>query len=74
MADTYTVAMITDYGWTETCHPLAVGVALPIAKSIYRHFNKLCSYNEYSGTGTYVTLISRTYCLNHADFESETTV
>lgn len=74
MKDTFTVALMTDYGWTETCHPLAVGVDKATAKSIYRHFNKLCTWSDYSQTGTYVMMVSRTYCLNHEDFEHETTL
>lgn len=66
--DTFTVALMTDYGWTETCHPLAIGVVKAIAKSICRHFDKVCGMDQY------VLMVSRTYCTNHADFEKETTI
>lgn len=67
--DTFTVALMTDHGWAETCHPLAIGVDKAIAKSIHRHYDKKCKYGE-----TYVIMVSRTYCLNHEDFEKETTL
>ena len=72
--DTYTVALMTDYGWTEICHPLAVGVDKQTAKSIWRHFTKHCDWNDFTQTGTYVRMVSRTYCTNHEDFEKETTL
>ena len=69
--DTYVVSMITDYGWGEDIHPLAVGVCKAVAKSIKRHFNKLCKWDDYSQTGQYVMMLSRTYCTNHKAFEKE---
>lgn len=74
MKDTFTVAIITDNGYFETCHPLAIGVDSATAKSIYRHFNPLCNWNDYSQTGEYVMVVSRTYCTNHEDYEKETTL
>ncbi len=71
---TFTVALMTDYGWTETCHPLAIGVDRATAKSIRRHYEKGCHYDDYNGTGTYIAVVSRIYCINHADFETETTL
>lgn len=74
MKDTFSVAVITDYGWCETCHPLAVGVDRAIARSIERHFSKLCKWDDYNQTGTYVMMVSQQYCTNHEDFEKETTL
>lgn len=74
MENTFTVSLMTDYGWCETCHPLAIGVDKATAKSIYRHFNSLCNWNDYSQTGEYVMMVSQQYCLNHEDFEKETTI
>ena len=74
MQDTFTVARMTDYGWCETCHPLAIGVDKATAKSIYRHFNPLCKWSDYSQTGEYVMVVSQQYCTNHEDFEKETTI
>jgi hypothetical protein len=68
--DTFTVSLMTDYGWTETCHPLAVGVDKATAKSIYRHYNRPLKWNS----STYVLMVSRKYCTNHEDFEKETTI
>lgn len=68
MQDTFTVALMTDYGWCETCHPLAIGVDKATANSIYRHFDKLC------GEGEYVMVASQQYCTNHKDFEKEVTL
>ena len=64
--DDYTVSIITDYEWTETCRPLAIGVTKAIAKSISRHYTPMCSSNQT------VMIISRVYCLNHEDFEKNT--
>ena len=74
--NTYTVALMTSYGHMlgETCHPLAIGVDKATAKSIRRHFDKECTYDEYRDEGTYVVMVSRTYCMNHEDFEKETSI
>lgn len=69
--DTFTVAFMTDYGYGEACHPLAVGVDKATAKSINRHFERETSWNDYTQTGTYVVMVSQTYCLNHEDYETE---
>ena len=73
MKDTWSVAILTDYGCCETCHPLVVGVDRATAKSVYRHFHKLCHYDDYRQTGDYVMMVSQDFCLNHEDFEKETT-
>lgn len=72
--DTFTVSLMTDYGYVATCHPLAIGVDKASAKSIYRHFQKKCHYNNFNQTGNYVVMISRKYCTNHSDYEKETTL
>lgn len=69
----YTVSIITDYGWIETCKPLAIGVSKAVAKSIRRHYDKFCSYSDYRQSGTYIMVVNRKYCVNHADFEVDTT-
>lgn len=75
MEKTYVVSKMTDYGFGhETCHPLAVGVNKATAKSIYRHFDKLCKWNDYTQTGEYILMVSQQYCTNHEDFERETTL
>lgn len=61
--DDYTVSIVTDYEWTETIRPLAVGVNHAVAKSIKRHYNKSCSNNAT------VIIINRKYCINHEEFE-----
>ena len=71
MTKGYTVSLMNDLGWTETCHPLAIGVDLATAKSIKRHFKKSCTYCDWTGLGSYVTIISREWCTNHAYFEVE---
>ena len=72
--DTYTVSIMTSYGFTETCHPLVVGVDKAVASSVHRHYRKLCSFDDCSQTGQYVVMINRTWCINHADFEHETSL
>lgn len=72
--ETYTVALMTDHGWCETCHPLAIGVDNATAKSIKRHFDKLCEFDNYTQTGQYVMVVSRVWCTNHEDFEHETSI
>jgi hypothetical protein len=68
----YTVALMTDNGYTEHCKPLAVGVDKAVANSIRRWFEKhICIWSDYSQTGSYVLVVSRQFCTNHADFEIE---
>ena len=67
----YTVALMTDDGYTEHCRPLAIGVDRATARSIERHFEKQCTWSDYRQTGSYVMVVSRKYCTNHADFEVE---
>lgn len=75
MAKGYTVSLMNDIGWTESCHPLAVGVEKCVAKSIYRHFEKVIRrlglWSDYNQTGYYVMMTDRKYCINHKDFEVE---
>lgn len=75
MADTYSVALMYDGQFETHCHPMAVGVEKCVAKSIYRHFQKIIYrlglWSDYSQTGYYMTMNSQTWCLNHADFEEE---
>ena len=66
--DDFTVSIVTDYEWTETCQPLAIGVDEASAKSIRRHYTPKCSMNQT------VMIISRKYCLNHEDFEKVSTL
>ena len=68
----WTVSIITDHVWTETCRPIAIGVDKAVANSIERHYRKVLKYNDYTQTGQYVVKINRTYCLNHEDFERNT--
>lgn len=74
MGDTYTVSLMKDYGWCTTCHPLAIGVDKATAKSIFRHFDSLCKWNDYEQLGEYVLMVSRKWCTNHKDFEKEITL
>lgn len=67
---TFTVSLMTDYGFTETCKPLAVGVDDATAKSIRRYYEKnVCDWSDYSQTGTYILVVCRELCTNHEDFE-----
>lgn len=74
--DGWTVSLCEEFGGLGmTCHPIVIGVDKAIAKSIERHYEKrkLLSWSDITQTGSFLELVPRKCCLNHADFEKEIT-
>ena len=68
----YVVYVNYENGYFTENHCILKYADLQTAKSIKRHFDKVLYWNDYTQTGYYVGFVSRTYCTNFWDFETET--
>ena len=68
----YVVYVGYDNGYFAENHCILKCTDLQTAKSIYRNLNKKLLWDDYTQTGFYVGFVSRKYCINFRDFETET--
>ena len=58
-------------GLSMAVHPVAIAVNDVIANILHWCLSKKNTWSDIDQTGSYVEVVSRTYCLNHEDFEEE---
>lgn len=68
----YVVYVEYENGYFPENHCILKCTDLQTAKSIYRNLNKKLRWNDYTQTGYFVNFVSRKYCTNFRDFETET--
>ena len=68
----YVVYVEYENGYFSENHCILKYADLQTAKSIKRHFDKILWWNDYTQTGYFVNFVSRKYCVNFRDFETET--